>query len=261
MGRNIIEVFKVNDKLCMIESVEDFREGGFIEKVGGLTNYGVLKTLIAHMDNNGECYPSISTIAKILCVSDKTVTRTLKDLEERGFITKEQVKLKGVRQLHNKYTIVNGVKNLTESEDKGSISDRLLAHFKNSFRNKYHKEYKSEFLVNDLRQLDTLYEECGCDFEYACKIIDKHIDTYTSNDRRYPLPNVYFLVNVRLTSMKRELTKEENIKNKEAREVAIKNKNVLDFLGDTEEEIEVIKESELSFLSERDKKRREIDNF
>ena len=93
----------------------------------------------------------------------------------------------------------------------------MFAHFKNKFREKFNGDYKAEYGVeSDLRHLEKIYELCGYDFEYTCKVIDKHIATYEGK-KGYELPNVYFLLSNRLAPMqkkvKEDMKLEEQIKN------------------------------------------------
>ena len=50
----------------------------------------VYRYLKDRADKNGECYPSIDTIADDLSLSRSTVKRAIKDLVEAGRIRKEQ---------------------------------------------------------------------------------------------------------------------------------------------------------------------------
>lgn len=195
-----------NGTLKISEDVTAYRDGIVGEM--GIFNYEVLKALVSFTDVKGICYPSIDTIAHMLGISARTVMRALKELEVMGYIKKELVKLPNVKAKHNQYTILIPTETPQEDENSGSDVERLFAHFKNKFREKYGVEYKAEYGVeSDLRYLEKIYGECNCDFDYTCKIIDKHIDTY-QGQRGFERPNIYFLYKSRLTTIKKKVDKD-----------------------------------------------------
>lgn len=63
-------------------------------------------------DENGECYPSRTTLARLICVSAPTIDKYLQELVNIGFITKEERVIEGV-QTSNLYQImiIEGVVN------------------------------------------------------------------------------------------------------------------------------------------------------
>lgn len=233
---------------------------GIIREVGGSQNYCVLLSLVSHADNvTKESYPSMETIANEIGATSRTVVNVLADLEKRGYITRELVKSTKSRQKHNVYTL-HLSEDTPEDENSGSDVERLLAHFKNKFREKYHGEYKSEYgIESDLIHLEKLYKECNYDFEYTCKIIDEHINSYIG-DSKYPLPNIYFLLKFRLTKMQEkvdaDLKLEEKIKNPQKPRGRYAN------FADDDDDVVSVDTSEFNeFLSEQSKIKKEIANF
>ena len=233
---------------------------GIIREVGGTNNYCVLLSLVSHSDNTTkESYPSMDTIANEIGASTRTVIRVLADLEKRGYITRELVNSTKSKQKHNVYTL--HLSDYTpEDENNGSDAERLFAHFKNKFREKFNGDYKAEYGVeSDLRHLEKIYELCGYDFDYTCKVIDKHIATY-KGQKGYELPNVYFLLKYRLVEMqkkaKEDVKLEEQIKNPQKPRGRYVN------FADDDADIVSVDTNEFSeFLSEQSKTKKEIANF
>ena len=233
---------------------------GIIREVGGTNNYCVLLSLVSHADNTTkESYPSMDTIANEIGASTRTVIRVLADLEKRGYITRELVNSTKSKQKHNVYTL--HLSDYTpEDENNGSDVERLFAHFKNKFREKFNGDYKAEYGVeSDLRHLEKIYELCGYDFEYTCKVIDKHIATYAGKER-FELPNIYFLLKYRLVEMqkkaKEDMKLEEQIKNPQKPRGRYVN------FADDDDDIVSVDTCEFNeFLSEQSKTKKEIANF
>ena len=233
---------------------------GIIREVGGSPNYCVLLSLVSHADNTTkESYPSIETIAYEIGASTRTVIRVLADLEKRGYITRELVKSTKSRQKHNVYTL-HLSEYTPEDENNGSDVERLFAHFKNKFREKFNGDYEAKYGVeSDLRHLEKIYELCGYDFEYACKVIDKHIATYRGQ-KGYELPNIYGLLQFRLAPMqkkaKEDMKLEEKIKNPQKPRGRYAN-----FADDDDDIVSVDTNEFNEFLSEQSKTKKEIANF
>ena len=257
--KKIFELFRASDgAIKIIEDAKEFR-GGIVKEMGA-NNYLVLKALVSFMNKDNICYPSISTICDMLGFSANTVTKALKELEGMGYIKKEQIKLPNVKAKHNQYTILTPVEDTTEDENSGSDVERLFAHFKNKFREKFNGDYKAEYGVeSDLRHLKKIYELCGYDFEYTCKVIDKHIATYEGK-KGYELPNIYGLLNFRLVSMqkkaKEDMKIEEQIKNPRK-----PRGRYVNFADDDDEVVSVDTNEFNEFLSEQSKTKKEIANF
>ena len=257
--KKIFELFRASDgAIKIIEDAKEFR-GGIVKKMGA-NNYLVLRALVSFMNKDNICYPSISTICDMLGFSANTVTKALKELEGMGYIKKEQIKLPNVKAKHNQYTILTPVEDTTEDENNGSDVERLFAHFKNKFREKYHVEYVSEYGVeSDLKHLEKIYEKCNYDFDYTCKVIDKHIATYAGR-KGYERANVYFLLSNRLAPMqkkvKEDMKLEEQIKNPQKPRGRYAN------FADDDDEVVSVDTSEFNeFLSEQSKTKKEIANF
>ena len=233
---------------------------GIIREVGGSQNYCVLLSLVSHADNvTKESYPSMETIANEIGATSRTVVNVLADLEKRGYITRELVKSTKSRQKHNVYTL-HLSDDTPEDENSGSDVERLFAHFKNKFREKYHGEYKSEYgIESDLIHLEKIYEKCNYDFDYTCKVIDKHIATYTGR-KGYELPNVYFLLSNRLVQIQKkvdaDLKLEEQIKKPQK-----PRGRYVNFADDDDEVVSVDTNGFNEFLSEQSKTKKEIANF
>ena len=258
--KKIFELFRASDGgLKIIEDAKVYREG--IVREMGIFNYEVLKALVNFMDTKNTCYPSIETIAYMLGISARTVMRALKQLEEMGYIKKEQIKLPNVKAKHNQYTIIAPIEDTTEDEESGNDIERLFAHFKNKFREKYIVEYKSEYGVeSDLRDLEKIYNECNQDFDYACKVIDNHIDSYVGT-KKYETPNIYFLLQYRLVEMKKKVGKE--LKQQERINKPQKPRDRYEDFADYDaDKVIPIDPNEYNeFLSEQAEKKRKIANF
>ena len=260
--KKIFELFRASDgAIKIIEDAKEFR-GGIVKKMGA-NNYLVLRALVSFMNKDNICYPSISTICDMLGFSANTVTKALKELEGMGYIKKEQIKLPNVKAKHNQYTILTPVEDTTEDENSGSDVERLFAHFKNKFREKFNGDYKAEYGVeSDLRHLEKIYELCGYDFEYTCKVIDKHIATYEGR-KDYELPNIYFLLKYRLVEIqkkaKEDMKLEEQIKN--PRKPRGRYANFADDDDDVNDVVAVDTNEFSEFLSEKSKTKKEIANF
>ena len=257
--KKIFELFRASDgAIKIIEDAKEFR-GGIVKEMGA-NNYLVLKALVSFMNKDNICYPSISTICDMLGFSANTVTKALKELEGMGYIKKEQIKLPNVKAKHNQYTILTPVEDTTEDENSGSDVERLFAHFKNKFREKFNGDYKADYGVeSDLRHLEKIYELCGYDFEYTCKVIDKHIATYAGKER-FELPNIYFLLKYRLVEMqkkaKEDMKLEEKIKNPQK-----PRGRYVNFADDDDDAVAVDTNEFNEFLSEQTKTKKEIANF
>lgn len=257
--KKIFELFRASDgAIKIIEDAKEFR-GGIVKEMGA-NNYLVLKALVSFMNKDNICYPSISTICDMLGFSANTVTKALKELEGMGYIKKEQIKLPNVKAKHNQYTILTPVEDTTEDENSGSDVERLFAHFKNKFREKFNGDYKAAYGVeSDLRHLEKIYELCGYDFDYTCKVIDKHIATYVGKER-FELPNIYGLLSFRLVPMqnkvKEDMKLEEKIKNPQKPRGRYAN-----FADDDDDIVSVDTNEFNEFLSEQSKTKKEIANF
>ena len=137
----------------------------------------------------------------------------------------------------------------------------MFAHFKNKFRERYHVDYKPEYGVeSDLRDLEKIYNECNQDFDYACKVIDNHIDSYVGT-QKYERPNIYFLLKYRLVEMKKKVGKE--LKQQERINKPQKPRDRYeDFVEDDANKVIPIDPNEYNeFLSEQAEKKRKIANF
>lgn len=235
---------------------------GIIKETGGMKNYCVLLSLVSHADNaTKESYPSMDTIANELGTSTRTVIRVLDDLEKRGYITRELVVSTKSRLKHNVYTL-HLSDYTSEDENSGSDVERLFAHFKNKFREKYGMDYKAEYgIESDLNYLEKLLAECNNDFEYTCKIIDKHIDSYLGK-RGFETPNVYFLLKNRLTTMKKKVDKD--LKQQERISNPPKAKGRYANFADDDDKDKIIPLNPNEFddlFAEKDLRKEEIANF
>lgn len=191
MVKQIFKLTKVGNDFIVSDTKDMFINQKIVKEIGS-NNYLVLKTLVCYADLKGKCYPSISTIQDILGLSFNTVNKALKELEQMGYITKELIKLKGVKQKHNEYTIVGYADNFFD-EDSGSDEDRLLAHFKNKFNEFYGFDY--EPAAKDLEQLNDIYRRCDYNFDKCCRLIDKAIAQYkpANSNAKYKTLGIYFL--------------------------------------------------------------------
>lgn len=169
---------------------EDIRNG-VIAEVGGTTNYCVLLCLYAYCNEDLQCFPSIKTIAENTGVSEKTVTRTLKDLEERGYITRELVKSTRGRQKHNLFTLHNVGTTVDDGEkETAAINDYrggghvvvihnmvglVMNHFRLEFQKAYGKLYLSEYHSLDLKYMDDIFMDCDDNFALVKEVIDTYI--------------------------------------------------------------------------------------
>lgn len=50
---------------------------------------GVYALLTTYADKQRNCYPAISTLAELSGVSRRTIERTLKELEEKNYVTRK----------------------------------------------------------------------------------------------------------------------------------------------------------------------------
>jgi len=50
---------------------------------------GVYSLLTTYADKKRNCYPAISTLAELSGVSRRTIERTLKELEEKNYVTRK----------------------------------------------------------------------------------------------------------------------------------------------------------------------------
>lgn len=66
----------------------------------------VLAALATYADENGHCYPAVSTIANRLHLSRRTVQRHMRDLEALGYLVRHfQYRIKGGGNASNSYTL------------------------------------------------------------------------------------------------------------------------------------------------------------
>lgn len=77
LSRFTPEEFKFRWADALMEEVDDWRTG---------TDLLVALTLATFMDAAGSCYPSIERLARAMKKSDETVRRSIKKLEERGWL-------------------------------------------------------------------------------------------------------------------------------------------------------------------------------
>lgn len=77
LSRFTPEEFKFRWADALMEEVDDWRTG---------TDLLVALTLATFMDADGSCYPSIERISRAMKKSDETVRRSIKKLEERGWL-------------------------------------------------------------------------------------------------------------------------------------------------------------------------------
>ncbi|BCJ98422.1 helix-turn-helix domain-containing protein [Anaerocolumna chitinilytica] len=75
----------------------------------------VAQYFVYKSNQSGECYPSVNTIAKHCGVSDRTVQRATKKLQEKNFITIEKRIYRG-RQSSNEYKLNTNITNDNEIE-------------------------------------------------------------------------------------------------------------------------------------------------
>lgn len=239
---------------------------GVVRETGGMKNYCVLLSLVSHADNvTKESYPSMETIANELGTSTRTVIRVLDDLEKRGFITRELAVSTKSRLKHNVYTL--HLSEISQEEENKSDVDRLYDYFKTKFRERYDKEYVSDYGIDsDMNFLTKLLADCGDNFEYACAIVAKHIDSYLGK-KGYETPNIYFLYKSRLTAMKKKVDKDlelqKRIENPPKPKGRLKNFASEDYNpNDDMDKIENLNSDEFEQLfTDDDKRKWEIANF
>ena len=77
LSRFTPEEFKFRWADALMEEIDDWRTG---------TDLLVALTLATFMDSAGSCYPSIERLARAMRKSDETVRRSIKKLEERGWL-------------------------------------------------------------------------------------------------------------------------------------------------------------------------------
>ncbi len=70
------------------------------------TTLMVLLTLSTYADDNGWCFPKVKTLAGRMECSDRTIQRSLTDLEKRGYLERHEQELEDGRQTSNLYRIV-----------------------------------------------------------------------------------------------------------------------------------------------------------
>lgn len=263
--KKIFELYRIANKLKMSDDVEEFR-GGIVKEIGA-NNYLVLKSLVCFINKENTCFPSISTICSMLGFSANTVNKALKELEEMGFIKKELVKLPNVRAKHNVYTILVSTETSQEEKENKSDVDRLYDYFKTKFRERYDKEYVSDYGIDsDMNFLEKLLADCGDNFDYACAIVAKHIDSYLGK-KGYETPNIYFLYKNRLTTMKKKVDKDlelqRRIENPPKPKGRLKNFASEDYNpNDDMDKIEDLDSDEFEKLfTDDDKRKWEIANF
>lgn len=80
IGKYMISQFEVTTMLALSEHIHL-----------PLASRAVLVHLSAYMDSDGEAWPSQELMAKRLGVSDRTIRRHLRDLEEAGYVTTKQL--------------------------------------------------------------------------------------------------------------------------------------------------------------------------
>lgn len=134
----------------------------------------VLAQVIEFNTNTGDFYMSDKALAEMLNVSDKTISRTMKVLEDRKFITRATKNVKGGKERHITVNLKNIEKELSKdkmtvdsdiqqtkcplskdnlSVDKGQIDlikDNRIDNLKDNYRNllpvgnKFHREPEVE---------------------------------------------------------------------------------------------------------------------
>lgn len=78
-----------------------------------------------YADNEtGKCYPNLTTLAEASKSSVNTVRKSIKNLEQAGFIKVEKKKIDGMR-LSNVYTILNPDEGKKDKEDSNSTKRRI----------------------------------------------------------------------------------------------------------------------------------------
>lgn len=85
----------------------------------------VAQYFVYKSNQSGECYPSVNTIAKHCGVSDRTVQRATKKLQEKNFITIEKRTYRG-RQSSNEYKLNTNITNDNEIEAVEVTADCLV---------------------------------------------------------------------------------------------------------------------------------------
>jgi DNA-binding MarR family transcriptional regulator len=82
----------------------------------------ILAQVMEFNRNTGDCFMSDKQFAAMLNVSDKTVSRALKELEDRGFITRETKNIKGGKERHIKVNLA-AIESAAVTTDKMSVVD------------------------------------------------------------------------------------------------------------------------------------------
>ena len=76
----------------------------------------VLAQIMEFDTNTGDCFMSDKALADLFGVSDKTISRTLKTLEDRGFIKRDTKSVKGGKERHIKLNAEMIEKELTKDK-------------------------------------------------------------------------------------------------------------------------------------------------
>lgn len=74
----------------------------------GLHAFAVYMALSKHTNENGQCWPSTKTIAKLLGISQRTVVKAIHTLDDYGLIILEERSEKGKGQISHMYTLTPG---------------------------------------------------------------------------------------------------------------------------------------------------------
>ncbi len=108
----------------------------------------ILAQVMEFNTNTGDCFISDKVLAENFGVSDKTISRTIKSLEEKGFIVRDTKNVKGGKERHirvnlkalttDKMTVDGGIQptNCPLATDKLSIDNRQNDLIKDNIKDK-----------------------------------------------------------------------------------------------------------------------------
>lgn len=82
----------------------------------------ILAQVMEYNRTTGDCFMSDKTFAAMLSISDKTVSRALKELEDRGFIIRETKNVKGGKERHIRVNL-DKIESALPTKDKMSVVD------------------------------------------------------------------------------------------------------------------------------------------
>ena len=131
------------------------------QKTGNGTNKLVLIALANYADDNNSCFPSYKTLIILTELSQRTIARSLKQLEENSFITIKQrfsEYEQSARQTSNFYQLnINVQFNLTPSHIDHPPIVRVTSHITNHNKPNYNSEFELFWKTYPNRPNDNKY--------------------------------------------------------------------------------------------------------